>query len=156
MRFLSGLKLRGTWVAAACWLALAMGGCATEELEAAQPGDGTVRQEVLAAPPFDTLCGDGVCSGAETQANCPEDCTAAAVCGDGVCNGGETPASCPTDCPVSPVCGDGVCNPGETAASCPVDCVPAVCGDCVCSYGEAAICPWDCNVPGYPTWCIEQ
>jgi hypothetical protein len=155
MRLFPGLKVRGTWVAAACWLGLAFGGCATE-LDSARPEESAAGQQVLSAPPNDTLCGDHVCSGSETLANCPEDCTAAPVCGDGVCNGGETPASCPADCHASPVCGDGVCNLGETAASCPVDCVPAACGDCVCSYGEAATCPWECNVPGYPTWCIEQ
>jgi hypothetical protein len=150
----SGLNIRMSWVAVVCWVGLAFSACAADD--PATPEVGATRQQLLSAPPYDTLCGDGVCSGSETLANCPDDCTNPPVCGDGLCNGSETPASCPADCSGSSVCGDGTCDPGETAANCAVDCVPAACGDCVCSYGETAACPWDCDVPGYPSWCIQQ
>ncbi|KUK76853.1 MAG: Uncharacterized protein XD93_0689 [candidate division WS6 bacterium 34_10] len=41
------------------------------------------------------VCGDTICEGNETKANCPTDCI---VCGDGICEGDETTASCPSDC----------------------------------------------------------
>lgn len=148
---------KGWWLAVAWCFALGVASCATEPV-GPEGGDGVdgVQQHNRFEPPYDTICGDGVCSGSETLANCPEDCTPTPFCGDGACNGGETPATCPADCSSSPVCGDGVCSgPSETAATCPVDCVPATCGDCICSFGEAQSCPWDCNVPGYPSWCLD-
>lgn len=44
----------------------------------------------------DAVCGDDLCTGAETFANCAEDCEQA-TCGDGVCTLDED-FSCPTDC----------------------------------------------------------
>jgi hypothetical protein len=140
-------------------MVVALGWCAAIVLAACavdEPGLGETQQleRNSPEPPFDTLCGDGLCSGQETQANCPEDCPATPppFCGDGLCNGNETQASCPADCTPPPVCGDGVCSAGE---NCPVDCAPVVCGDCICSAGETTSCPWDCNLPNYPTWCLE-
>ena len=74
-----------------------------------------------AAKPF---CGDGKCSGGETQLSCPLDCSAPSVCGDGTCDANESCSSCASDCGICPpaVCNDdGICNDGE-------DCLG--CGDC--------------------------
>lgn len=43
------------------------------------------------------VCGDGACTGTETEANCPEDC-AVDTCGDGTCQDYEDPVACPDDC----------------------------------------------------------
>ncbi|GLI63667.1 hypothetical protein VaNZ11_006705 [Volvox africanus] len=74
-------------------------------------------------------CGDKMCNGVETCADCPGDCGACPVCGDGVCSGGETCRSCFKDCfkllnGVKTCCGDKVCSPGdnETCSTCPLDC----------------------------------
>ncbi|GIL87790.1 hypothetical protein Vretimale_13108 [Volvox reticuliferus] len=74
-------------------------------------------------------CGDNICNGNETCADCPRDCGFCAVCGDGVCSGGETCRSCFQDCfkllnGVRTCCGDTVCSPGdnETCSTCPRDC----------------------------------
>ena len=64
------------------------------------------------------VCGDTVCSGAETCESCLKDCGACA-CGDGKCQTSESDASCPADCVK---CGDGKCSAGESASSCPSDC----------------------------------
>lgn len=52
------------------------------------------------------ICGDGVCSTGENNANCPADCPAPtplpAVCGNDVCESGESNANCPADCPAEP------------------------------------------------------
>jgi uncharacterized protein YkwD len=71
-------------------------------------------------------CGDGVCGGDETCADCPADCGPCA-CGDGTCdgNGGETCTGCPVDCETSEVvCGNGACQEGESSVSCRPDCGP--------------------------------
>jgi hypothetical protein len=44
------------------------------------------------------VCGDGNCTGVETEANCPKDCGSPASCGDFACTAGETEDSCPFDC----------------------------------------------------------
>jgi len=85
------------------------------------------------------------------------------ACGDGKCSGGETPASCPADCsaepPPSDVCGDGLCGSTESYDSCPVDCPPP--GGCnddgVCNAGEDCLSCGDCpgKTDGKPKtrWC---
>jgi hypothetical protein len=142
------------------WAAIALGwGAAVALAACAVDNDGALgerEQQNRFDPPHTTLCGDHICNGSETLANCPEDCTSPPpppACGDGFCNGTETNASCPADCP--PGCGDGVCNGSETATSCPIDCAAPACGDCICSAGETTSCPWDCDVPGFPTWCLD-
>lgn len=53
------------------------------------------------------------------------DCTAVNVCGDGTCSGAETQAGCPKDCGgVIPgaTCGNGTCDPTEGCNTCPADC----------------------------------
>jgi hypothetical protein len=79
------------------------------------------------------LCGDGLCSGSETQFSCPFDC--GSFCGDGFCGDGETSANCSFDC--GSFCGDGVCNGSESSSTCPGDCglpppPPTPCGDGPC------------------------
>ena len=76
---------------------------------------------IWAKKPF---CGDSKCSGGETAASCPADCSAS-VCGNGTCEADETNASCPADCDPPPpsVCViNGICNAGEDCLSCPSDC----------------------------------
>jgi hypothetical protein len=46
-------------------------------------------------------CGDGKCTGGETAASCPGDCSSASFCGDRVCDEDQT-ESCPQDCGVPP------------------------------------------------------
>jgi uncharacterized protein (TIGR03382 family) len=96
--------------------------------------------------PNEAVCGDQICSGAETVASCPEDCTPDPVCGDDNCDDGETSVNCPEDCPVVDACGDGICGATETAASCPDDCAPADnCGDGICGDSESTLtCAVDC------------
>jgi len=70
------------------------------------------------------VCGDGLCDGYETTANCPADCAAgaAAACGNGTCEVSETNTSCPADCTIT-TCGNGTCDAAtETTANCPADC----------------------------------
>lgn len=92
------------------------------------------------------VCGDGVCSGAETSESCAGDCPAR--CGDGVCDTGENMCVCESDCGVS-TCGDGCCGYGDfqnDISECPQDC-QAPCGDGVCNpdAGEScASCYIDC------------
>ena len=52
-------------------------------------------------PPPDN-CGDEACQAneGENAQNCPEDCVPA-TCGDGMCAGAETPANCSADCNVT-------------------------------------------------------
>lgn len=54
-------------------------------------------------------CGDGVCNGEETSADCDDDC--GTQCGDGVCNGDETRADCEDDCGAE--CSDGIVDEAE-------------------------------------------
>ena len=105
-------------------------------------------------------CGDGECSGDETEATCPEDCAACepscgdAVCGDDGCGGscGEceegswcNAGSC-DEGPCVPACGDAACGDDGCGGSCgecaegevcdagacgPAPCEPS-CGDAVC------------------------
>ncbi len=81
-------------------------------------------------------CGDGTCDGAETAANCPQDCVAT-TCGDGTCEAGETSQTCPADC--TGTCGDGVCDAGEDAQNCAADCQA---GPVSCTLDD------DCDLPG--------
>ena len=98
--------------------------------------------------PVTATCGDDICSGDETLASCPEDCTPTETCGNSFCGVGENTANCPVDCPAANSCGNGVCDAGETTNSCPADC-PAptgdVCGDGTCTGNESTVsCPVDC------------
>lgn len=104
--------------------------------------------------PTSTRCGDGWCSGSETQHSCPADCRPLPYCGDGVCNNGETEASCYHDCTpkqADPYCGDGRCNGGETKYSCPSDCgLAPYCGDGTCNGAETKQnCAEDCGLAPY-------
>jgi lysophospholipase L1-like esterase len=78
--------------------------------------------DTFAAKPF---CGDGKCSGGETAASCPEDCSVEPppedVCDDGICGPTESFESCPADCSAPQCNDDGVCNMGEDCLSC-ADC----------------------------------
>ncbi|MDP6853478.1 MAG: hypothetical protein QF472_05960, partial [Candidatus Marinimicrobia bacterium] len=106
----------------------------------------------------DPFCGDGTCNGDETEASCPEDCTASGDCAD--CEFDFTPygseccdtawdefgiscadleanyywdcsgCNCPGD--GDPVCGDGACNGDETYETCPEDCNAP--GECDAGY----------------------
>ena len=45
------------------------------------------------------VCGDSICEGEETQANCPPDCKPAAICGNGICeHETEKTTTCSADC----------------------------------------------------------
>lgn len=95
------------------------------------------------------VCGDGSCTGGETESSCVGDCFVHR-CGDGVCGGTETGSSCASDC-VTFRCGDGACNGSETTTSCPADCVTWVCGDGVCNVTETeSSCRADCYVEPEP------
>jgi hypothetical protein len=48
-----------------------------------------------AGAPF---CGDGVCNGGETCANCADCAACTGTCGDFNCDSGETSTNCPNDC----------------------------------------------------------
>ncbi|MBT8048270.1 MAG: hypothetical protein HKN57_10310 [Xanthomonadales bacterium] len=67
-------------------------------------------------------CGDNKCSGGETVASCPEDCSDEPppedVCNDGICGPSESFESCPADCDAPQCNNDGVCNAGEDCLSC--------------------------------------
>lgn len=167
MRSGKNSKLRGTWmmVVALGWsAAIALAACAVDPapdpapdsaMDPALDNTSETRQEGRfdPEPPWDTICGDGLCSGREDLFNCPEDCSPPPdICGNGICGFNETYFNCPADCPYPVTCGDNLCSPGE---SCPIDCAPVTCGDCICHPGETTSCPWDCNLPNYPTWCIE-
>ena len=75
-----------------------------------------------APPPGAPCCGDGICNGSETAANCPDDC-------DGSGTGGcETtvPAEAVLYVPTAPTCTDGVQNGDETG----IDCGGTTCAAC--------------------------
>jgi len=96
-----------------------------------------------ASPLVDYCCGDGVCTGDETQATCAVD-NCVNLCGNFVCDidQGETADSCGMDCKCNL---DGICDAWESSTSCPLDCH---CGNFVCDYelGENADnCPADCT-----------
>lgn len=110
-------------------------------------------------------CGDGCCTGAETNASCPADCLPPG-CRDGDCGGDETCVAGPAtsqcgdpgeDCACRPgeycdtggvpacrsLCGNGVCDPGEDDCTCDVDCL-SQCGDGCCTGAETPCsCPED-------------
>ncbi len=104
--------------------------------------------------PVTATCGDDICSGDETLASCPEDCTPTEVCGNNFCGVGESNATCPTDCDPVEVCGNGTCGVGETTNNCPADCLQPsgdVCGDGACTGNESNIsCPADCAATPEP------
>lgn len=55
------------------------------------------------------------------------------VCGDGICSGAETWSTCWVDCEApKSVCGDAVCTPGENPISCQIDCDPDTLGVIKC------------------------
>ncbi|MFO0613952.1 MAG: hypothetical protein U0414_15275 [Polyangiaceae bacterium] len=92
------------------------------------------------------VCGDGVCSGNETNATCPSECPSR--CGDNVCDTDENVCVCETDCPVETKCGDGCCSFAEIDSGgpdyCATDCVMP-CGDAQCLDGETcSTCYPDC------------
>lgn len=70
-------------------------------------------------------CGNGTCSGTETVALCPNDCSTVSLtnCGNGSCEAGigETSTTCPGDCQAT-TCGNGTCGAGESNLTCPADC----------------------------------
>jgi hypothetical protein len=89
-----------------------------------------------------TVCGNGVCAGAETCANCEIDC-GPCFCGDNICNNSETDCTCDGDCTQS--CGDGCCTGTETSCTCVADC-GVTCGDHCCNGGETcSSCSHDCG-----------
>ncbi len=66
---------------------LLLGACGTEET-----GNGTAPGGLA------VVCGDNVCGISELD-SCPEDCgPGAAVCGNGVCSAAESSSTCPEDC----------------------------------------------------------
>lgn len=104
--------------------------------------ESTVQQVLDTPTQYCTACGDNLCGGDETPANCPQDC--ADACGNGTCEGTESFQSCPADCSQSG-CGDGQCAPGENPVNCPIDCGTA-CGDGRCAGDESpSSCPQDCD-----------
>jgi len=95
-----------------------------------------------ASPLVSYCCGDGTCSGLETEMNCAID-ECVELCGNGVCDveEGENTSTCPLDCHCNY---DGVCDNFELRENCPLDCT---CGDFVCNsdLGEnVENCPSDC------------
>ena len=115
---------------------------------------------LVTCPPFNDVCGDGICGANEYTSSCPNDC-ASLYCGDGVCSvsQAEDCTSCSQDCgycmlaSLSSVgCGDGKCTGDENCSNCAADC--GTCGDisCVCavdSYCCASLfdsmCQSECN-----------
>jgi len=103
-----------------------------------------------------SVCGDNVCSGDETRANCENDCR----CGNDNCEAavGENVESCPSDCRGG--CGDGYCAEPAEACSCEgltdcevceVDCCRTICGDRICSLAAGeniGNCEPDCGLGG--------
>ncbi|MFC1510613.1 LamG-like jellyroll fold domain-containing protein [Candidatus Omnitrophota bacterium] len=91
------------------------------------------------------VCGDGECSGEETDETCAEDCLQQG-CGDGQCQENENFESCSVDCP-SERCWDGFCSAydNEEYRNCAIDCPSEECGDGVCLNNETYItCGVDC------------
>ncbi len=83
-------------------------------------------------------CGDSVCSGQETCANCPDDC--GDCCGNSACDNGETCDLCPADCVCPPglECVDGACQA----------CIPEELDVCSTLQGECEIGTWECQADG--------
>ena len=63
-------------------------------------------------------------------------------CGDGVCEGSESTANCVADCGYPPYCGDGNCDPNEDSCNCLDDCGPPSALESVCDDG------WDDDCDG--------
>ena len=84
------------------------------------------------------FCGDGQCTGNETEASCPAECTS--TCPNGTCDPGEDSTNCPADCPAGPQCGDGTCDEGsEDPLSCAADCMlPCLQDNCSGALGNCA------------------
>merc|ERR1719188_1614080 len=94
-------------------------------------------------PSVQYCCGDGICSGEETELNCKID-GCGDKCGDNTCDTdeGENAETCPLDCQCNL---DSTCDPWETISACPLDCT---CGNFVCDVdlGEnVANCSHDCS-----------
>ncbi len=102
-------------------------------------------------PPFNDVCGDGVCGASEYSSSCPNDCGGYLYCGDGVCSASEKEdcKGCAQDCGfclttglASSGCGDGTCTGDENCTTCTADC--GVCGDYSCAcLTDASCCTGD-------------
>lgn len=66
--------------------------------------DGGLNTKLNLAQVQGTVCGNGVCRGAENCSSCPSDCGACSVCGDSSCTGDEFCYTCPVDCGVCSGC----------------------------------------------------
>ena len=102
----------------------------------------------VAAAAAGPVCGDGVCSGGETNVTCPADCPPLCipvpeVCDDGIDNDCDSMADCAdgADCPDGTNCGPGgkFCDSGNC-----VECTPADLSNCavgeVCDMGVCVPC----------------
>ena len=102
--------------------------------------DSFVRPTVLALDPSAATCGDGYCTGIESDADCPTDCSPY-TCGDGrvegpeACDDGNTFGGdgCSADCQSNETCGNGVTD----------DTVGEICDDGNINGGDG--CSADCR-----------
>jgi hypothetical protein len=116
-----------------------------------------------------SVCGDGICNGAENAQSCAADCgdgnnngnngnNGDGVCGDGTCGDGETPSNCAQDCVQGCDCApEEICvNNDRVDDRCfPSDCDGQACADGEVCDGVACVsvsCAGvDCG--GYPNVC---
>ncbi|TDI33538.1 MAG: hypothetical protein E2P03_04850 [Acidobacteria bacterium] len=122
-------------------------GCGTGECDT---GGNTCTTSPTTAVSY--CCGDTVCEGEESSANCAVDCGALPFCGDGTCNGGETVCDCAVDC--GPPAGSelGLCTDSlDNDCDGPVDCADSDCAaDAACvgcslaQVGESCVDDADC------------
>jgi len=115
--------------------------------------------QCIDVPGTASCCGDGICEGSETNANCAADCGPPAFCGDGFCDPGEDQCNCAADCGAAPAletsCTDGVDNDCDGLADCndadcasDPTCVVPFCGDAFCDPNEDQCnCAADCGTP---------